>query len=62
MIATIIMPLKERTVSRSVELLLESSGKETVINVIILILRSLLPLAVLFMIKHYVDGITGGKS
>lgn len=55
------MPIKERTISRSLELLLDSSGKETVISVIILILRSLLPLAVLFLIKHYVDGITGGE-
>ncbi len=55
------MPLKERTISRSVELLLDSSGKETVFSVIILILRSLLPLAVLFLIKHYVDGITTGE-
>lgn len=56
------MPIKERTISRSVELLLDCSGKETVISVIILILRSLLPLAVLFLIKHYVDGITGGEA
>lgn len=56
------MPIKERTVRRSVELLLDSSGRETFISVIILILRSLLPLAVLFLLKHYVDGITGGET
>ena len=56
------MPVKERTISRSIELLMDSSRKQTIVSVIILILRSLLPLAVLFLIKHYVDVITVGAG
>ncbi|HUW93081.1 MAG TPA: ABC transporter ATP-binding protein [Bacteroidales bacterium] len=56
------MPIKDKTISRSLELLLSSSGRQTIVGAIILTLRSLLPLAVLFLIKHYIDGITGAAG
>ena len=56
------MPGKDRTISRALGLLTRSSGRQTFVGVIILILRSLLPLAMLFLIKRYVDVITGGSG
>jgi ATP-binding cassette subfamily B protein len=41
------------------KLLAGSSGKETVLSVIILTVRAFLPLAVVFLTGHYVDLITG---
>src|SRR5665648_273713 len=53
------MPVKDKTISRSLRLLGSSSGAETAVGVTVQIIRSLLPLAVLFLIRHYVDVITG---
>ncbi len=53
------MPVKHKTISRSLGLLFSSSGRETATGAIVQLLRSLLPLAVLFLIRHYVDSITG---
>ena len=53
------MPIKHKTISRSLGLLLSSSGRETATGAMVQLFRSLLPLAVLFLIRHYVDSITG---
>jgi len=44
--------------SRTLGLLAESSAKETVISVIILVLRSLLPLAAVLLLGYFVDQVT----
>ena len=47
------------TLRRALRLLSESSGRTTALNIIILIARALLPLAVVVLLGHYVDLLTG---
>ena len=56
------MPGQERTIKRAVDILLDSSRKETIINLLILIIRSFLPLVAIFLIRYYVDRLTGGAD
>ncbi|MGB8359262.1 MAG: hypothetical protein WCD55_11685 [Bacteroidales bacterium] len=56
------MPGQERTIKRAVDILLDSSRKETIINLLILIIRSFLPLMAIFLIRYYVDRLTGGAD
>lgn len=53
------MHLRRKIIARALRLLTESSGKETVASIIILIVRSFLPLVALFLIRNFVDTITG---
>ena len=53
------MPSRENTINRSLNILLASSRRETIINLIILIIRSFLPLAAIFLLRHYIDILTG---
>jgi len=46
-------------ITRSLKILMGSTRRETVINLCILIIRSLLPLLALFLIRYFVDVITG---
>lgn len=46
-------------IRRALKLLTDSSGKETAISVMILTVRSFLPLIAVFLLKYYVDKITG---
>jgi ATP-binding cassette subfamily B protein len=48
-----------KTISRSVKILLESSRKETFINLMILIIRSFIPLVALLLIRYFVDRLAG---
>jgi len=49
------MQPERNTIRRALGLLAESSAKETAINVIILIIRALLPLVALFLLRYFVD-------
>ena len=53
------MHSRQKTITRALRLLTDSSRKETAISVIILIVRSFLPLVALLLVRHYVDMITG---
>jgi ATP-binding cassette subfamily B protein len=53
------MPSREKTITRSLKILLSSSRRETIINVMILIIRSFLPLVAIFLIRYYIDRLTG---
>ena len=53
------MPSREKTINRSLKILLSSSRRETIISLMILIIRSFLPLAAIFLLKHYIDILTG---
>ncbi len=53
------MPSRESTINRSLKILLTSSRRETIITMIILVIRSFLPLAAIFLLRHYIDILTG---
>jgi ATP-binding cassette subfamily B protein len=53
------MKQQRKIISRALGLLMESSGKETAVSLIILTVRSLLPLVGVLLIRYYVDRITG---
>ncbi|HZM13780.1 MAG TPA: hypothetical protein VFB86_06365, partial [Bacteroidales bacterium] len=53
------MPSREKTINRSLKILLSSSRRESIISLMILIIRSFLPLAAIFLLKHYIDILTG---
>jgi ATP-binding cassette subfamily B protein len=53
------MPFREKTINRSLKILLSSSRRESIISLMILIIRSFLPLAAIFLLKHYIDILTG---
>lgn len=52
------MPSAERTIRRALKILADSSQKETIINLAVLVIRSLIPLAALFLIKYFIDKLT----
>ncbi len=56
---TVKMPSREKTIARSLTILLTSSRRETIINLAILIIRSFLPLLAIFLLRHYIDILTG---
>ena len=56
---TVKMLSREKIISRSLTILLTSSRRETVINLLILVIRSFLPLIAIFLIRYYVDRLTG---
>lgn len=53
------MHSRHKIITRALRILTESSRKETVASLIILIVRSFLPLVALFLIRFFVDAITG---
>jgi ATP-binding cassette subfamily B protein len=53
------MKLQRKIISRALTMLIQSSGKETAVSLMILTVRSLLPLVGIFLIRYYVDRITG---
>ncbi len=53
------MRSKQKIITRALRLLAESSPKETAASSIILIVRSFIPLVALFLIRYFVDAITG---
>jgi ATP-binding cassette subfamily B protein len=59
---TVKMPSREKILFRSLTILLSSSRRETIINLLILIIRSFLPLIAIFLIRYYVDRLTGGAE
>jgi len=56
------MHSRQRIILRALKLLADSSRKETAISIIILIVRSFLPLIALFLVRYYVDRITGAGA
>ncbi|MCK7538040.1 MAG: hypothetical protein MZV63_47310 [Marinilabiliales bacterium] len=56
------MHSRQRIILRALKLLTDSSRKETAISIIILIVRSFLPLIALFLVRYYVDRITGADA
>ena len=58
------MQSQNNSIIRSLHLLWDSTAKQTVINTIVLLLRSLLPALIVVLIKYYVDNILGpgGKT
>ncbi len=56
------MKLQRKIISRALRILMESSGKETVVSLMILIVRSFLPLAGVLLIRYYVERITGDTA
>jgi ATP-binding cassette subfamily B protein len=59
------MVKQRKIMSRALGLLMKSSGKETAVSLMILTVRSFLPLAGVLLIRHYVDritGVTGGSD
>ncbi|MRR19255.1 ABC transporter ATP-binding protein [bacterium] len=56
------MNSRQKITARALKLLADSSGKETVISIIILIVRSFLPLIAIFLIRYYIDRITGAGA
>ncbi len=50
------------TIRRAFGLLAESSAKETIISAIILIIRALLPLALVLLLRYFVDQVTGAAG
>ena len=59
---TVKMPSREKILFRSLTILLSSSRRETIINLLILIIRSFLPLIAIFLIRYYIDRLTGGAE
>lgn len=53
------MKLQRKIISRALTMLMKSSGKETAVSLMILTVRSFLPLAGVLLIRYYVDRITG---
>ncbi|MDX9773083.1 MAG: ABC transporter ATP-binding protein [Bacteroidales bacterium] len=53
------MQLQKNSLRRALKLLTDSSGKETVLSVIILTIRAFLPLVAVILLRYYVDRITG---
>lgn len=56
------MTLRGKTLTRSLKILLLSSRKETILNLLILVIRSFIPLVALMLIRYYVDRIAGGTG
>ena len=56
------MPSREKTIKRAVKILLDSSRHETIISLLILIIRSFLPLIAIFLIRYYIDRLTGEQK
>ncbi|MDM8004257.1 MAG: ABC transporter ATP-binding protein [Bacteroidota bacterium] len=52
------MQPKRNIFSRSLGLLADSSAKETVVSIIILVLRALLPLVAVLLLRYFVDQVT----
>ena len=50
---------RQKIIERALRLLTESSLKETVMSLIILIVRAFIPLIALLLIRHFVDTLTG---
>jgi len=50
---------QSNTIRRALHLLAESSGRETALSIIILIVRAFLPLLAVLLLGHYVDLLTG---
>ena len=59
---TTMMPSKDRSVRRSLGLLWSSSGHQTIINIIVVVIRSVVPLAAVFLIKYFIDTIAGSPG
>lgn len=53
---------KSNTILRALHLLPESSGRETIVSVIVLIARAFLPLVAVLLVGHYVDLLTGDAA
>jgi len=53
------MKLQRKIISRALTMLINSSRKETAVSLIILTVRSFLPLVGVLLIRYYVDRITG---
>ncbi len=53
------MVQQRKIISRALGLLMKSSGKETAVSLMILTVRSFLPLVGVLLIRYYVDRITG---
>jgi len=53
------MVQQRKIISRSLRMLMKSSGKETAVSFLILTVRSFLPLVGVLLIRYYVDRITG---
>ncbi len=56
---TVKMHSRQRIVTRALRLLADSARRETAISILILVVRSLLPLVALFLIRYFVDLLTG---
>ena len=56
------MHSRQKIIRRALKLLTDSSRKETAVTVIILVVRSFLPLVALLLVRFYVDMITGAGS
>ena len=56
------MHSRQKIIRRALKLLTDSSRKETAVTVIILVVRSFLPLIALLLVRFYVDMITGAGS
>lgn len=56
------MTLRGKTLTRSLKILLSGSRKETILNLLILVIRSFIPLVALILIRYYVDRIAGGTG
>lgn len=53
------MQPRQKIIERALRLLTESSPKETVVSLIILIVRAFIPLVALLLIRYFVDALTG---
>ncbi|MCI0522922.1 MAG: ABC transporter ATP-binding protein/permease, partial [Bacteroidales bacterium] len=53
------MPHRGKILSRALKILFNSSGSQTVNSALILVARSVIPLAAILLIRHYVDSIVG---
>jgi ATP-binding cassette, subfamily B, bacterial len=53
------MPSRGNTINRSLTILLSSSRRETIISLIVLVIRSFLPLLAIFLLRHFIDILTG---
>jgi len=56
---TVEMHIRQRIITRALRLLADSARRETAISIIILVVRSLLPLVALLLIRYFVDLLTG---
>ncbi len=56
---TVEMQSQQSIIMRALRLLADSGRRETAISIMILVVRSLLPLVALFLIKYFVDLLTG---